>query len=507
MTQPHADQTSYEMRRRGTVLLVVFVLILSATLLATTIIRAASAETSVIAATTHRAQLRALTWSGIQAVMAELDTQRDAILQGQTPTLTDDWSLYGTSTERGELTLLSFGPNDAIIESESGKIDLNSIDTEGLTRTGIFENGMAKTVINARDARHGKQFDSIGDLLSIDGLATDRVWNLSPSGSASSIGEAASRHLADDCTVYGFEPKLQETGRYKINLNAPWSDRMAERITRRYGNSIAQVVQTAKQNDEDFHISDTALRQLLAQSNEPPETWEKYLDGFCSDDDNFYVGRIDINRASVASLQSIEGLTKDQVQQIVAQRDGISDIQRAGTTWLIDTGILTREEWATTSVSMTTRTFAWRVRVRGRIMGGGIDDDPKVLGEQIYEVVVDLSSPEPRIAYLRDVTWLRLANQLIANGVDNHLEEPFDRDESSRVDDEDSLDSKSEGGSFEDSDDHMNPSKKSNQEPNDARDVDDPMETESRNGSRRTTGQTPEQRVRTPVGRWNRGGG
>ena len=36
-------------------------------------------------------------------------------------------------------------------------------------------------------------------------------------------------------------------------------------------------------------------------------------------------------------------------------------------------------------------------------------------GVIIYEVVLDLSSPRPRIAYLREISWLRTAAMIAAN--------------------------------------------------------------------------------------------
>lgn len=418
-------------RRRGVIILVVFVIISGAALIMTSLSFLGRAEMRSAALVGRTAQAQALAWSGVQAVMAELDAQRQEMLDGREPQVTDSWSLYGTESERGMIQLLPLGPEDELIVSESAKLDVNLADAESLAKIDAFLTpDLALAIVAARQARPGGRFDSIADLLEVEGITADLLWGpldkVQVQRAAASERDAEvhferrlrslqrgvagpePRGLADLLTVFSIEPVIQSTGRYRININAKYDDRMHRRIARRYGEELADTVRQFRENEPDLVITEKQWYDLLVLTESEDRQTDEYLDGFCLDEQKYAQGRVDLNRAPVEVLAALPGLDADLSAALVTEREAISARDRAGLAWPMAAGVLTEAQWAAAAPRLTWRTSAWRVRVLGRILVGE-DDEVEVAGECVYEAVIDFSSPQPRVAYLRDITMLETA--------------------------------------------------------------------------------------------------
>jgi len=418
-------------RRHGVIVLVVFVIISGAALIMTSLSFLGRAEMRSAARVGRAEQAQSLAWSGVQAVMAELDAQRQEMLDGRDPQLTDSWSLYGTGTERGMIQLLPVGPDDELFLSESAKLDVNLADVESLAKfDALLTPELAQAIVAARQARPGGRFDSLADLLEVRGVTAERLWG--PLGKVRVQRAAASesdpdahfegrlrhlergisgpapRGLADVLTVFSIEPVIQTTGRYRININAKYDDRMHRRIARRYGEELADTVRRFRENEPDRVITEKQWYELLSLTEEEGRQADEYLDGFCLDEEKYAQSRVDLNRAPVEVLAALPGLDLDLATALVAGREGLSERDRAGLTWPMTSGVLTAAQWAAAAPRLTWRTSAWRVRVLGRVLVGE-DEKVEIAAEYVYEAVIDLSSPQPRVAYLRDITMLETA--------------------------------------------------------------------------------------------------
>lgn len=421
-------------QRRGVIILVVFVIISGAALIMTSLSFLGRAEMRSAALVGRTAQAQALAWSGVQAVMAELDAQRQEMLDGRDPQITDAWSLYGTGSERGMIQLLPLGPEDELIVSESAKLDVNLADAESLAKMDAFLTPeLAQAIVEARQARPGGRFDSITDLLEVDGIAPELLWGpldkVQVQRAAASERDAdvhferrlrslqrgvagpEPRGLADLLTVFSIEPVIQSTGRYRININAKYDDRMHRRIARRYGEDLADTVRQFRENEPDLVITEKQWYDLLVLTESEDRQTDEYLDGFCLDEQKYTQGRVDLNRAPAEVLAALPGLDMDLAAALVTERETLSARDRAGLAWPMAAGALTEVQWAAAAPRLTWRTSAWRIRVLGRILVGE-DEDVEVAGECVYEAVIDLSSPQPRVAYLRDITMLETAVSL-----------------------------------------------------------------------------------------------
>lgn len=495
--------------RRGLSMYIVFLIVAMATLLASGLAYRAGADRDGAGHAVMAVQAEALVRSGIAGLMAELDAERPTILEGGEPRVTDQWSLYGTGIERGEIVLIPWESRDddmargrdLLIISESAKLNVNAATVEQLQT--LFEAAgvvgdvrrMAEAVISARERLQTRRFLSLGDIVALGAVPGDVMWGRAESGGEMEGSEGQRRPLSELLTVHGYEPVLQETGKYKINVNAEWDDRMGRRIARRFGAELASLVYQVKQN-EDFRITEEQLVQILAQSDNPPTEWDQYIDAFTDSDETIYHGRVDLNRAPAEVLQAVTGFDAETVSAIVSARSELSQRQQAGTAWLVESGIVEPAAWSQVATKLTTRTFVWRARVMGRILRGGsgpaLQQQPpaSVEAERVYEVVIDLSSPRARLAYVRDISMKDVAVRL--SQMYGSLGETLDTSEASAdhgpVDEP--YDVSNRGGR---SDSMVNRS-----EPESG---DDSGEAASDGRSNQ-----PRQADRSPSGRWTRGG-
>ena len=401
--------------RRAFVLLAVVVLVGSAMLVATGMLFNAQSEIAVVGTSADAAQSRAVAWSGVQIVMSELDRQRESILDGRAPRLDETYTVYETDRGRGVVRLLPVGPGRERLVAEAGKLDLNTIDAATLVATGFVDDALASAIVAHRDGAAGP-LQSIDDLLYVDGVTVETLYGpleeidlpgLDDADPAPAIGRAVPpRGLADVLTVFAVEPSLQRDGRRRVALDAPWSESLRDRLVDRFGPLPGAALSGAIENGslEDVAGVCAALRALEV----PAEAWGAVTDAVTFAPDLHRYGRVDINSAPVEVLSAIDGIEPEQAATMVRARTGLSSDDRAVVTWPVVADVLAPEQFDAVADRFTTRCWTWRFRVAA----GVVDDASAWRHPVVYEVVVDLSDPAPRVAYLRDVTLLATAARL-----------------------------------------------------------------------------------------------
>ncbi len=97
--------------------------------------------------------------------------------------------------------------------------------------------------------------------------------------------------------------------------------------------------------------------------------------------------------------------------------------QRANPTlaWPGIQGIVQPEAYDELAGRITTRSWTYRVRLAAGEVDADSTDDPPA-GAGIYEAVIDLSAPRPRVAFLRDITLLQTTAMLAVNASLDHVE-------------------------------------------------------------------------------------
>ena len=418
--------------RRSFVLIAVLVIVGSALLVVTGLLFTAQADLAGQANASGAIQSRALAWSGVQAVMSRLHDQRSRILDGELPRVDREYVLYEGGAVAGVARLLPFGRGEPYLLPEAGRLDLNTIDAVELADTGLVSTATAEAITAHRDSTLGRPFQSVAELLLVPGVAPeilygdiaeltvmdDALGDDTEVGEdvAARFGDDALRGLADVVTVYSFEPALQRDGKLQINLNQSWSDELGRRLDDRFGEGAGQIVKQIMDGGTTFD-DDAKIFQVLRFLDTPIEQWPDIVDAVTTESGDYHFGRLDINSASPEALAALPGLDEEQASQIVQVRERLSFEERATVVWPAMQGIIEPEAYDQLAGRITTRCWTYRVRIAaGEIDADNIGDPEAPLEHPvIYEAVIDLSAPRPRVAYLREITLLQTAALLAAH--------------------------------------------------------------------------------------------
>ncbi len=417
-------------RPRSFVLVAVLVITGSALFVVTGVLFRAQADLAGRAGARDRVQSRLLAWSAAQAVMSRLDEQRDRILDGLAPRLDREYVLYEDGDREGVVRLLPVTPAGAVLSAEAGRIDLNVIEGNALAATGLVDEALAQRIVDHRRAVLGGSFQSVAELLGVPGMTPERLYGpLEDVDLSDEAGRAASsadaRGLADVTTVYGFEPALQSNGRLRINLNVPWSDELARRVDERFGPGAGETLRGIFEAGTRFE-SEASIFQTLRTMGVAQEDWPEIVDALTTESGRYHFGRLDINTAPREALVTLDGIDEEQAARIVRARDALGSDERATIVWPLLEGIVEPEAYDALAGHITTRSWTYRVRL---VAGERGADDEALVDPVILEVVIDLSAPAPRIAYLRDITLLETAARL----ADAAPEEPDAREDEERA--------------------------------------------------------------------------
>lgn len=442
------------MTRRAVILPAVLVTLTVGALIGTSALYFADAGRRAAAAGLDQAQVRALGWSGVQAAMAELAGQRDALIAGEAPQLTGEWIAFETSGGRmGLFRLLPIGPAGELAISEAGKLNLNHAAEEAIAKLPGLDEQLAAAIVAARP------LDSLEDLLRIEGISWELVYGGQPGGegamsaapetstSQGVAGQPAGAFagggpppLADTSTVYSFDPNIQcgvdddaRRGERRLNLNVEFNERLGRALDDRFGQGAGDAVRQIMESGKTFP-SDASVVETLRFFQLPAEQWGPILDALTTTDHEFVPGRVDINTAPADVLAALPGLEGEIAAGIVARRESMSPDLRLSPTWPVTEDLLTPEQYQAIADLVTTRSAQWRVRIEAGLTAPGatgfsasVDDlafdDFGVLesdgGTRLQrrvelEAVIDVASQRPRVAFLRDVTHQALARRLAA---------------------------------------------------------------------------------------------
>lgn len=422
-------------RSRSFVLIAVLVIVGSALYVATALLFMAQAEAAGAAGSADAAQLRSLAWSGVQAVMSRLAEQRETLLRGGAPSLDPEYVIYETPRVAGVARLISWdgapGPAARRAAAEAGKLDLNAVDAAQLARTGRFDASAASAVISYRDQTLRRPYQSVAELLDVPGGAVTPSMLLGQAGAARLLDDAQlagrsidrriedrldegnSDALSDLLTVFSVDLPLQRSGAAKINLNAPWSDELGQAVTERFDESVTAQVKTLMTSGVKLDKPSKIVTALLT-AKVPVEQWSPVLDAFATDADPERFGLLDINAAPIEALQSLPGVTPEAAARMAGVRRELTDDERAGLAWPVVNQAITPEVFLGLVDRITTRCWTWRVRIAAGEVSVDAPEQP-MAARLVYEAVIDLSTPKPRVAYLRDITLLQQTAEIAAN--------------------------------------------------------------------------------------------
>jgi hypothetical protein len=129
-------------------------------------------------------------------------------------------------------------------------------------------------------------------------------------------------------------------------------------------------------------------------------------------------------------LACLPGLGEEAITELVRRRSELSDAVLARVTWPVEEGILTAEEFVGIAPWVTNRSLQFRLIIEA---GYEMPTDEARSGDFaeleldqriVAEVVIDISGDQPRIAYLRDVTWLADAFEIHTTSMEDRAADP-----------------------------------------------------------------------------------
>ncbi len=426
--------------RRGSVLLGVLVLVTIGAFVGTSVLVAVDARQMGSSSSLREDQARALVWSGVQAVMAELSSQREDLLAGLRPELTEEWVLFTDELGReGVVRLLALDGDGALLaQAEAGKLDINHASEAMLARLEGVGEELASRIVAAREA---SPFASVEELLRVEGVTPALLYGEvalegsgveEPEEAGGSMADAyagGGTRLVDVLTVFSFDPNVQGAidddrfrGQLRVNFDLPWSDDLARAVEDRFGEDAVPVVRRLFEQGVSFATDADLCRVVQRFAPDDYAVWAMALDALTTSDDAFRPGRVDLNAAGAVVLSTVPGFDREIAEQIVLMREDLDDEERQLVVWPLMHGIVTPEQFMEAVDHLTTRSLQYRVRIEAgwrRAVEGeefasmsNLPREDRLEHRRVVDAVIDVASTHPRVAYLRDVTLLGVARAI-----------------------------------------------------------------------------------------------
>lgn len=400
--------------RRASALFTAMIAVAAAAMLSAVVLTTGDSTANAADRNADRMELRAIAWSGIQAVMAQLAEQRGEILAGGTPKLDAEFALADEGSVRPVATLAPWPGNDdraaaPLAVSETGKLDVNRADLAMLKALGL-EDAVAQSLVDRRAAR---PFTSVEELATVGTISTAVLFGSTAEPNDPKAGPEMPP-LTDLLTTLSFDPNIQNglasedaAGKLRINVAGGWNERLGRVLAEQLGAETAEGVKRLLEQSKGL-TTDGALAAAMRQFGVPKSMLPGAFDVLTVTDDMYVPGRVDLNAADVKVLSAIPGIGVDHAAAIVAAREQLSGEERRSRAWPLTRGILNDEEFEKAAPWLTTRSTQWRVRVQAAVTSGE-GSEAKVLRSAVYEAVIDIASDRPRVAYLREITMLPVA--------------------------------------------------------------------------------------------------
>ena len=440
-------------RRRAVILVSVLLLIVVSSAVVGTLLLSAEVSRADTTASIARSQSRALAWSGVQAMMAEIASSRDDLIAGGAPNVVGEHVVFTDATGARHV----FRPVEDRAESEQTRLDINHATAEMLAKLPRLDETIAQAIVTKRSAA---SFNAIDELLNVEGVTEGLLYGdpsndddapLNPFAAFDAAPDA--RPLADLITVYSFDPIVQTAvdepesrGRQRLRLTDGWNDDLEQGVAERLGDDAARAFGAMFREESELTNASDLVRAMIDRSI-PTEQWGAALDLFTFASGDYEYGRVDINRAPEPVIACLPGMTEQLASDLVADREGLDTDQRRRLTWPLERGVVDQEAFQQMAGWITTRSLQWRLTIEagatrretasGEDFGLGelydteleLDDQPtdefgvaldddedaEILRDRVaLEVVIDAAARRPRVAYLADVTASEAAKTLKA---------------------------------------------------------------------------------------------
>ncbi len=417
---------------RAVVLFAVLFLVVLASLSASTLLGVVAADRAAVTREIQQLRMYDAARSALLVWAEQLADQRDALLDGKAPVLTDEITFENGQDLQVVVRLVSqpAGDSDAVVLPEAARLDLNHATPEMLAALPGVDSALAQRLVQRRDRGF---YLSPAEALRVEGAGVllSSQEEGSPDGAPAAI---------DLLTVFAADARQQagitddaQRGTPRVNVNAPWSDNLERALSRSLDKAVAETASRLFIDSPKLETPGDLVRLLDAQGVERDQ-WPALLDALTTSPDPFRPGVVDINTAPRAVLAALPGLDDSSAAAMVSARERLDADAMRSVTWPLDEGLIDVEAFASLVDVAVTRCLQWRVVLRVTLespddsadtgetlpmadeFGDIIEPDtPTETGPFVeFEAVLDAAGPRVRLAYLRERTALEAARAVRA---------------------------------------------------------------------------------------------
>ncbi|MCD6364270.1 MAG: general secretion pathway protein GspK [Planctomycetes bacterium] len=451
------------MRRRGTILIAVLILMTMGSLVAAALMFRMRAEILACSATQASEQAYAAAMSGIEKAMAVLSTSSsdEAVDWCDNEEAFRDQFVTDDGANRWYFTVYSYNADDEScvrygLTDQAGKININVADEQTLLALPNMTRELVDCLLDFRDRDNEPRpegaeqeyysllnqpyrvkngpFVSIEELLLVKGFnasiifGEDANYNSLLDANEDDGDESfpdddgnglLDRGLKGSAVAISYEFNVDNAGRPRININGDLADLdstgLSEetldfiRMYRAEGNVFKHASELLKMRyrlrrdavDGDGQVTVQAGQWIesLVDKDSLADVLDR-LTTLPAGRETPIVGLLNVNTASHEALAAIAGIDESLASSIVDARMGLDPRESATIAWLYTQGVVDAETFRIIAPKLTARSLQFHLRCVGFAWPRG--------QFRIVEAVIDLAGRAPRITYLRDITRLGL---------------------------------------------------------------------------------------------------
>ncbi len=406
-------------RRRGSILLAVSLLVVIAALVAAGVLWSVEADGAAERMRRRDDELRSLALDGVRIAIVSLESQRDAVLAGadfQPPAQ----AVVYEDEDTGRRAVVRFEPSAGEVDAPERRAvamaalcPLNDSDAAALVTLG-FDEAVASDIIARRPS---------GGYALPEDAPTSTAPTQAASGSDADASVTVEASPVDLLTTTSWDcdrpaasslPPRQGSRPRRLVLGAGLQDQdlawLDESLDPQLGQMVAPLVRDSAWKGRT--LGDAAA--ALTGAGLTPRELGRALDLLAATDEAFPKGRIDVGRAPVRVLMTLPGVDEAVAQRFVAARGSLDDQARAGIAWPLEQDVLDAARFNAIVDRITGRSLQWRLRIRAEFeSAGGSRAAPGPDAQAVQDrrpsvtldVILDAAGESVRIVAMHETTW------------------------------------------------------------------------------------------------------
>ena len=370
------------MNRRGAVIFVVLLAVVAMSAGLISMLGSVRGQTDAIRASVARSEQRLAHRSAAVAIMAELYQQRERVLSGQSPELAESQEVLRYENDEAWQWSLQSANEDSQPNPIAGRIDINHVDDQVLL-----------SLLDSHEA------DSEHVAMHLPLRTPGMIRHV--------LGRETEAQLAELFTVTACDTQVRSNvGSFAANAG---QSRVEIGSGEEPPSNLSQTAAAMFRRISTGELLPSSRREILMQLEVrgiDQSEWDIMLDTFDIHDGEPSYGLISLSHADARVLAALPGVDEELAERLVDHRESLAAADLSGVTWPVREGLVSIEEYAEIIDMLCARSLQYEVEFS---VSRVADDTESVIEERPvgrFQMVVDISGSRPRLAYLRDVSYL-----------------------------------------------------------------------------------------------------